>query len=596
MLPVNGQVLYFHLNVLSADGNLVFHFRDIADVVLAEKAVLEEHRKYEFLLSCIPDVVGMIDENRRIFYISPSVLEVKGFAPDDLIGVDYLEFVHHQDKHLFKDAFNDVINGLKEKSTFECRMLTSGDTYRFFEISFIRPSMGALKDFKGLVFGERDITDRKLLEFKYRRLIYTDDVTGLPNKRLFLEKLNTALSVARRHQEFVVLLVIDFKDMRRINEVYGSQVGDLVLRIVGDRLRSSVRDSDIVCRLWSDEFAVAFVGIKDLSKVDYLIERVLTSSLGFVRVGDYNLFVDATVGVAIYPMDGMDPEDLVGKAHMALTEGKKEGARVSFYSKKIEDIVKHREFIRNELLKALENKDFVLYYQPIFSCKEERIVGAEALLRWIHPERGIIPPDDFIPVAEDFGYMESLGLVVFGMAAGQMRKWLSKGFNLRLSINVSYKELQSEGFVALLKSTFKDLPMDMVDIEITERVAFRDKDLVLKVMQALKGLGFSISLDDFGTGYSSLEALVEFPVDRFKIDKNFIMGMLEDEKKKKVVQMSFQMAKALGVGTVAEGVETKEHVEILKKWGCQEMQGFYFAKPMPAEEFEAFYTKYLTKM
>ncbi len=585
MVPRQEEVLYLLAHIFLVDGALVFHFRDVGDLVLAERRIHQEHKRYEFLLSSITDVVGMLDDEGRVVYVSPSVEGVKGLSAEEVVGSLYTELVHPQDAEVVEEAIKGLKKG-KRRVVVEVRCRVGDESYRYFEVTLTRAFVDG---FSGFLFSERDVTDRKLLEYKYQRLIYTDDVTGLPNKRLFEEKLRTALGIAKRNREFVVVMVLDLCNMRRVNEIYGSLVGDMLLREFGARLMSTIRISDVVGRLWGDEFVLALVGMRDIACLECMVKRILEGITGYANVAGERIFLDVNVGVAVFPLDALDPDDLVRCAHMALSTAKEQKKKVGFYSKEIEEAAKKRDMVRNDLIKAIQNREFILHFQPIVSAGDRRVVGAEVLVRWLHPTRGLVYPDDFIPVAEDFGLIESLGDLIYDMAFEQLSRWHSRGINVRLSLNASYREIQGEFFISKLQHRLKDLDRAWVEIEITERVAFEDKDKVLAVMKELKEQGLSLSLDDFGTGYSSLEALVEFPVDRFKIDKDFVVGMLSDEKKAKVVRISLQMARALGVSAVAEGVETEEHVRLLVEWGCDELQGFYFARPMPAEEFEEFY-------
>ena len=589
-VPWKGEVNYLlgHFFPIKGDTAFVFHYKDISDVVIAEQEIVKEHQKYEFLLSNISGVVGILDSKGRISYISPSVKKVSGYATCDVEGKSFFDFIHPADRGDVKRAFESVLEGRKQNIVVECKKRIAEGSYKFFEVSFSHIKPGIVKGFRGVVFGSIDVTDRKMMEYRLYQLIYTDEVTGLPNRKLFEEKLKTAMAIAKRTGRCVAVMVVDVRNMRRICDLYGSSVGDSLLREFGNRLIGMLRVSDIVGRLWSDEFVVALVDLASPYQVERVVERIVKKLRGYYNVSGLSIYVDVWIGVAIFPIDTEEPEELIRKAHLAMTFAKEKREHLRFYSQDVEGLIKKKQVLQNELVRALQKREFVLYFQPIFSAYGSKVVAAEALLRWNHPERGIISPDDFIPLAEEVGLILPIGDVVLEMVVDQMKRWRDKGLNLRVAVNVSQKELHGQNFVSRFDWVLKEVPPELLELEITETAAFEDKEAVSSIVAELKKRGLSISLDDFGTGYSSLEALVNLPVDKFKIDKTFVINMFKDDKSAKVVKTVLQMGEALGVKVVAEGVETKEHFETLKEWGCHEFQGYYFSKPLPAQEFERF--------
>ena len=583
-----GELLYFlgHFFPVAGGNNYVFHLKDIRDLVKAQQEIVREHDKYEFLLSNIPGVVGLLNSNGEIFYVSPSVKKVKGFSSQEVEGQNYFERIHPQDVSLTKNAFQEILEGRRDRLILECRQQIKDGSYRFFEVSFRRIPRGVIKGFDGVIFSELDVTSRKQMEYKFLKLTYTDDVTGLPNRRLFIEKLKTALGIAGRSRSMVAVVVFDIQGMRKISDLYGGVLGDVLLREFGGRLLSSARASDIVGRLWSDEFVAALVGIRSIDKVECAVRRLVSNITGYYNVSGQSVYVDTWTGVSVYPLDGKDPEELVRRAHLAMSYAKERGEKICFYSDELEGLLKEQQAMRDDLVRAIRKREFVLYYQPIVSASDFRPVAAEALVRWIHPEKGLIMPDSFISLAESTGLIHQLSSLILEMAVERLKKWRKKGIALRLALNVSRRELNTKKFIEDMEKVAGEIDPTWMELEITETAAFEDVRRAQAIMERIKELGFGISLDDFGTGYSSLEALVSLPVDRLKIDRVFVTGMFENGKNSKVVKTILDMARALRVGVVAEGVETERHAKVLREWGCQELQGFYFARPMPADEFE----------
>jgi len=539
------------------------------------------------LLKYASDVLKVVDKNGIIKFVSPSVERIKGFTPDELIGKSIFDFIHPEDLSLFREAFERCLTHPGEVIETEIRMLIKEKAYKFFDITLHCPP--EIRDF-GVVLDERDITQKKLFERRLEHLLYNDEVTGLPNRKLFTEQLRILLVLAHRERIRVGVAVIDIRDFRRIVELYGVSVGDKVLKFIGGRLLSFKRPMDLVSRLWSDEFAFAFVLESGLSGVHSFIEELNKVLSAPVNIGKFSIRVGVNMGISFFPDDSDDPSELIQKAHLALSYAKEHNFLFHLFSKELEDHIKARFEIRDELLNALERREFTMFYQPIIKARNLEVVGAEALLRWQHPERGLLSPLQFLDVAMETGLIVDIGRLVISMVMEQLKRWLSKGLKLRVSFNASLKEFIHEDFAAFLISKVKEegVAPEYVDIEITEAATCDEPERVKRIMELLKQHGFMLSLDDFGTGFSSLKALVDFPIDRIKIDKSFVCGMLDDEKSYQVVYASCLLGDSLSFITVAEGVETKEQFEALLRLGVDEVQGFYFSKPLPSQDFEVF--------
>ena len=541
----------------------------------------------DLLLRYASDVLKVTDKDGVIKFVSPSVEKVKGYSPKELVGKLIFDFVHPEDLGLFKEAFKQCLSHPGEVINTEVRMLIKNNAYKFFDVTMHCPP--EIENF-GVVLDERDITQRKLFERRLEHFLYNDELTGLPNRKLFTEQLKILLAVAKKQRVRVGVVVIDVRDFKRIVELYGIGFGDKVLKLIGGRLLAFKRAIDLVGRLWGDEFALAFVLDSGLSGVHPLIEELDKALSAPMNIKGVEIRIKTNMGISFFPDDGEDPNELIQKAHLALSYARERNFLFHLFSQELEENIKKRFIVRSELINALENKEFILFYQPILKARGLEVVGAEALLRWRHPEKGLLSPVYFLEVAMDTGLIVDIGKLVISMVMGQLKEWFSYGLKLRVSFNVSLKEFIHEDFINFLISQVeeKGVRPEYVDIEITESAACDEPDRVKRIMELLKQYGFMLSLDDFGTGYSSLKALVDFPIDRIKVDKSFISNMLEDRKSYQVVYTSCLLGNSLSFITVAEGVETREQLSVLLEMGFDEVQGFYFSKPLSPKDFEFF--------
>lgn len=423
----------------------------------------------------------------------------------------------------------------------------------------------------------------------YQMALY-DELTGLPNKALFNSHMEKALSLAERSNEMIGIVFVDLDSFKQINDTMGHNFGDQILKLASERLSLGTRKYDTVSRFGGDEFLIMLPQMTSPEQIQQAANKIMSSFSEPIFVNEQEIFLTASAGISIYPYDGKDIEVLIKNADLAMYSAKERGKnRYAFYSDLMETNLQKNVHMTNQLHRALERGELVLYYQPQISIETGRIIGTEALLRWQHPGMGMIAPGVFIPLAESTGLINKIGLWVMRTACRQNKKWQQLGAaDLRIAVNVSVEQLRSRDFVAKTAAVLHETGLDpkYLELEITESVFTRDPDQITEVLDSLKSLGLTISVDDFGTEYSSLSRLKEMPVDRLKIDMQFVQGLETNPKDRAITSIITSLSKNLNMGSTAEGVETIEQLDHLRELDCDEAQGYYFYKPLPAQEAE----------
>ena len=440
-----------------------------------------------------------------------------------------------------------------------------------------------------------DITDRKAVQAQLEFLAYHDSLTGLPNRLLAKDHFNLAASFADRSNTKVALIFLDLDNFKIINDSLGHATGDALLKLVASRLKDCLRDSDALSRQGGDEFLVVLSGAADLSAISQFAEKMLIALLEPFNIESQELSTSLSIGISIYPDDGKDYETLLKKADTAMYQAKEAGRDTSrFYTEQMNvDAVEHLQ-IRNNLRKGLERCEFVLHYQPQIDMITGAIIGAEALIRWNHPEFGMVLPGRFIRAAEESGLIVPIGEWVLLEACRQAAAWRASSLpELVIAVNLSaiqFKrgDLEKSVINAL---TLSSLDPALLELELTESILIHNTEKVLAMVHRLKALGVKLSIDDFGTGYSSLSYLKRFAVDKLKIDQSFVRDMADDPNDAAIVRTIVQMAKSLNLKTIAEGVETERQLAFLRLQRCDQAQGYYFARPMPANAFAQYITE-----
>jgi diguanylate cyclase (GGDEF)-like protein/PAS domain S-box-containing protein len=435
-----------------------------------------------------------------------------------------------------------------------------------------------------------DITERKSAQEQMEYQAYHDVLTGLPNRLLFRDRISVALAHARRNRRYVAVMFLDLDQFKLVNDTLGHTVGDGLLQSAAERLVDCVRGDDTVARMGGDEFTILLSDLPDGRAAATVAQKVLESVSEPIVVESHELFITTSIGIAIYPEDGADAETLLRHADRAMYRAKEAGRNnYQFAMRATIDATAGRLSIERSLHHAFERKEFVVHYQPMVEIGTRRVVGAEALIRWNHPEYGLMTPDDFIPIAEESGLIYPIGEWVMRTACKQMKRWHDAGHDdLRIAVNLSARQFQQRGLTGMIEHVLIDTgyPAASLEVEITESIAMHNAELSLAIMRRLKEMGISISIDDFGTGYSSLSYLKRFPIDTVKIDQNFIRDLSRDSNDGAIISAVISMARALKLRVVAEGVETEEQLAFLRRQHCEVIQGFLCSRPVPAEEFE----------
>jgi diguanylate cyclase (GGDEF)-like protein len=421
-------------------------------------------------------------------------------------------------------------------------------------------------------------------------LAYHDSLTGLPNRQLFLDRLRVAIDQSRRTGTGVAVLFLDLDRFKIINDSLGHSFGDELLSAAGERLERALRDGDTVARLGGDEFALLLNGIQHPEHAGKVAEKIIEAlRLPFV-IHDQEFYVTTSIGIGVYPDDGSDAETLLKNSDTAMYRAKEHGRdKYEFYTSTMNARALERLALENSLRKALANNEFVLFYQPVIDLQTGEIECVEALLRWNHPQLGLLQPADFLFLAETLGLMDKLNLWVLHEACRQTRLWHEKGFpGLRVAVNLSARPFQHPDFVTRTSEVLcqSGLDANSLELEITENIAMQDADASLIVLRALKKLGVRISIDDFGTGYSSLSYLRNFPIDTLKIDRSFVRDLTVNADAAAIASAVIALAHSLKIDVVAEGVETEDQKFLLKHQSCDRMQGHLFSVPLPASDCE----------
>ncbi len=442
----------------------------------------------------------------------------------------------------------------------------------------------------GWVATHEDVTERRQAEMRIAHMARHDALTDLPNRVLLRERLSEALPHVENGQ-WLAVLYLDLDQFKNVNDTLGHPAGDELLRVVAERLRGCVQDVDTISRVGGDEFCIIQAGIQDAADSERLARRIAEAIRQPYDIHGHMVMIDASIGIAFAPADGTDANELLKNADMALYGAKADGRGVyRFFEPKMDARMKDRRTLELALRKAFENGEFELYYQPVLNLDQDEVRCCEALLRWRHPERGMIPPAEFIPIAEDIGLIVALGEWVIRQACADAVQWPG---DVCVAVNLSPTQLVSKGLLPAVLNALAAarLPARRLELEITEAVLMQNSEVTLRTLHQLRELGIRISMDDFGTGYSSLSYLRSFPFDKIKIDRCFISGLGDSSEADAIVQAVAGLADSLSMTTTAEGVETREQLDLVRSLGCTDVQGFFYSPPVPARELAQFLAK-----
>ncbi|MBU4436587.1 MAG: EAL domain-containing protein [Alphaproteobacteria bacterium] len=506
-----------------------------------------------------------------------------GFSREEMIGRTDADFYAPEQAAIYAERDRDLAESGEVRVIEEDLVPRKDGT-----MAILRTKKIAILDADGrpeyLLGVSEDIADRKRAEAQIARLAHYDPLTELPNRVLFQKDLSEALARRSRTGDQLAVHFIDLDRFKTVNDTLGHPLGDALLRIAAERLRGCVREGDTVARLGGDEFAVVQTGLSDLTGATKLAERVVEAMAAPFDLLGHQVMIGASVGVSAAPSDGDDADELLKKADMALYRAKADGrGAFHFFERAMDEQLQARRALELDLRRALVAGEFQLYYQPLYNLGDDRVTGCEALLRWNHPERGMVSPADFIPIAEEIGLIVQLGEWVLREACSEAATWPN---HVRLAVNLSPAQFRDRGLVRTVISALavSGLPAERLELEITESVLLQDNAANMSMLHDLKALGVRISMDDFGTGYSSLSYLRCFPFDKIKIDQTFVRDILKDKDAMAIIKAVLDLGASLGIVTTAEGVETEEQLNALRDQGCAEIQGYFISRPAPASE------------
>lgn len=559
-----------------------------------QNRAVESLRKSEETLRMIEenvsDVISRIDPRGRYRYVSPAVTDATGYAESELIGRNVIEFLHPDDADAIDPRHPESPASLGNDRMIY-RFRHKNGHYLWVEACTraVRDSEGALVEY---VIVSRDITERKNAERQIEFLAYHDTLTELPNRLLAQDRLRQAMAHADRTHTKVALLFFDLDRFKTVNDSLGHNIGDGLLKGIAKRLRECVRDSDTISRQGGDEFLLILRDLHGAEAAGPVLTKINERLQAPFLLGEHELRISASIGVALYPDDGSDFDTLLKKADIAMYRAKDAGRNTySFFDPEMNaEAVEHLD-MHLILHRALERQQFSLHYQPQLDLKTGHVVGTEALIRWHHPEQGLISPDRFIPIAEGNGLIVPIGEWVIREACRQAAAWQKEGMApFVMAVNLSGVQFARGNVEQTVLEALKDsgLAAEYLELELTESIFIRNTESVLGTVKRLKSIGVKLSIDDFGTGYSSLAYLKRFEVDKLKIDRTFIRDLTSDPDDAAIVRTIIQMARNLGLRTIAEGVETEEVIQHLRGYRCDEAQGYYYARPMPPKDFATF--------
>jgi diguanylate cyclase (GGDEF)-like protein/PAS domain S-box-containing protein len=558
---------------------------DVTSRKQAERKLLLNSQVFE----SASEGVVITDADGRILDVNRAFTTITGYSREEILGEDVriLRSGRHDDSfyHEFWTALKD--HGTWQGEIWDRRK--NGEVHpKWLSVSAVSEN-GRVSRYIGLF---SDISAMKQTQDQLYEMAHFDSLTGLPNRRYFLDRLRESLEHARRSRDEVALLFVDLDGFKLVNDNLGHRAGDQLLRIVAERLKDCIRESDTVARMGGDEFTVVLTHVASSTNVVTVARKILDRIYEPVLLDGRELFISSSIGIAMFPDDAHDLEGLLQGADAALYKAKDLGKNgYQFFSREMNRLAIQRLTLQSQIRQALSSQEFMVYYQPQLACGPCRPGSVEALARWHNKALGTVSPEEFIPFAEEAGLIHELGTAVMRLACAQGKTWLRKGvLPGRIGVNISAHQLRRPDFVSTVESVLQEtgLPADRFEIELTESVLIEDIPGDLDKLRRLKEMGITLTIDDFGAKYSSFAYLKRLPLDRLKMDRSFVQGLPTDARALEIVSAIIAMSRSLNLDLVAEGVETAEQAAVLQEKGCPCIQGYYCARPFPAEGLDQF--------
>src|ERR687898_564863 len=567
----------------------ICQIQDVSERKKVEKAIIESEERFRSLVQYSSDIITILDTDGTVHYVSPAVERVTGYRPEEQVGTNAFGSVHPDDREQALNTFAEVLKRPGLHPPLEFRVPHKDGSWRYLE--HVVNNLVDDPAVRGVVVNSWDVTERKALVEQLSYQAFHDLLTGLPNRALFMNRLEHTLTRAKRRGSMVAVLFTDLDNFKVINDSLGHKAGDQLLIAVAERLKTCLRPEDTAARLGGDEFTILLEGVAGVSDAARVAERIAEELQDPFALEAQEVFATTSTGIAVSSSTQEQPTELLQHADLAMYQAKSKGkACHEVFEPSMSIDALERLELETKLRRALGREEFRVYYQPEILLASGEIVGMEALVRWEHPGRGLLLPQEFLSIAEESNLILSIGQWVLREACNQLRTWQEQYPStapLVIGVNLSTREFFQPSLIAeILRETGVD--PQTLQLEITEgAVAYNHAQNANNTLWGLKALGVQLAIDDFGMGYSSLSYLKQFPVNVLKIDRSFVRELGKDPKDTKIVAAIIHLARALDLRVIAEGVETAEQVEQLRKMGCDVAQGYYFSEPLPSEAVSA---------
>jgi diguanylate cyclase (GGDEF)-like protein/PAS domain S-box-containing protein len=581
-----------HSPLLDKEGN-VKTIIGVANDITESKQAQQQHRLLSSALEQTADLVMITDVHGNIEYVNPAFEKITGYSREEAIGRKP-GFLHSgkQDTNFYKDLWDTIMRG----DVYHGIVLNKRkDGSHYYEEKTITPLLDNENNISYFIATGKDISERMRTQERLHYMAHHDSLTKLPNRTLFLDRLRQAMARARWHNRLVAVMFIDLDRFKNINDTLGHNIGDQLLIQLTQRLDKTIRAGDTIARFGGDEFAVLLDDIASEKDVSHLAKKLLDTLAPVFHIEQHEFFITASIGVSIFPNDGDDSDTLLRNADVAMYRAKDMGRNnYQFYSNEMSARAFERLTLENSLRHALKREEFFLLYQPQVSVKDQKIIGVEALLRWQHPDLGVVSPTEFVPLLEETGLIVDVGDWVLRTACEQARQWHNAGFDfLKVSVNLSVRQFNNPDFNKSFHEILQQYQIspETLELELTESMLMRNASRTISTLNSLNQLGVRFAVDDFGTGYSSLNYLRRFPISTLKIDRSFIRDVVSDQDDAAITSAIIVMAQRLNLNVIAEGVETEAQLELLRTLNCDQVQGYLFSTPVPACSIEKLLSK-----